>query len=63
VGVIVTLTVGLVWWLVAWAFGVKAVDAFMLTVGIVVVAAAARLAAPYVERLLGQGPSPEERGL
>jgi hypothetical protein len=63
VGVIVTLTVGLVWWLVAWAFGVKAFDAFLLTVGIVVVAAAAHLAAPYVERLLGQGPPPEERGV
>ena len=39
--VLVTLTVGLVWWIVAWAFGIKAFDAFLLTVVMVVIAAAA----------------------
>ena len=29
--VLVTLTVGLVWWIAAWAFGIKAFDAFLLT--------------------------------
>ena len=32
--------VGLVWWITAWAFGIKAFDAFLLTAIMVVVAAA-----------------------
>jgi hypothetical protein len=63
VAVIVTLTVGLVWWISAWSFGIKAFDAFLLTVAMVVTAAAAHLAAPHVQRLLGRGPAPEERGI
>ena len=62
-GLLVTLTVGLVWWISAWAFGIKAFDAFLLTAAMVVVAAAARLAAPFVKRLLGGGAAPEERGV
>ena len=38
--VLVALTVGLVWWITAWAFGIKAFDAFLLTAVIVVCAAA-----------------------
>ena len=38
--VLVALTVGLVWWITAWAFGVKAFDAFLLTAFIVVCVAA-----------------------
>ena len=34
------LTVGLVWWITAWAFGIKAFDAFLLTAALVVGAAA-----------------------
>ena len=29
--VYVALVVGLVWWISAWAFGIKAFDAFLLT--------------------------------
>jgi hypothetical protein len=54
VAVLVTLTVGLVWWIAAWALGVKAFDAFLLTVFMVVVAATARLYAPFVRQLLGK---------
>ncbi len=52
--VLVALAVGLVWWLSAWAFGIKAFDAFLLTAGLVVAAAAARLTAPFLNQLLGR---------
>ena len=29
--VLVALTIGLVWWITAWAFGIKSFDAFLLT--------------------------------
>jgi hypothetical protein len=54
VSILVTLTVFLVWWIAAWAFGVKAFDAFMLPALAVVTAAAAQLAAPFVNQLLGR---------
>jgi hypothetical protein len=56
---LVTLTVGLVWWIVAWAaLGIKAFDAFLLTVFMVVVAATARIYGPYLRRLLGKDDQP-----
>lgn len=58
--VLVTLTVGLVWWIVAWSFGIKAFDAFLLTAIMTVVAAAAHMAKPFLDQMLGRGtPSPE----
>jgi uncharacterized membrane protein len=61
--VLVALTVGLVWWIAAWAFGIKAFDAFMLTVGLVVAAAAYMLVKPFLDQLLGREAAPlEERG-
>jgi hypothetical protein len=63
VALLVTLTVGLVWWIAAWALGVKAFDAFLLTTFMVVVAATARLYAPFVRQLLGrETASPSEMG-
>ena len=56
--VIVSLTVGLCIWIVAWAIGVKAFDAFLLTVLIVLPAAAWQIYGPYVKKLLGQGEPP-----
>ena len=38
--VLVTLTIGLIWWIVAWSFNVKSFDAFMVTLLMVVLAAA-----------------------
>jgi len=35
-------------WIVLWAIGVKAFDAFMLTVAMVLVAATLRLISPYL---------------
>ena len=47
-GVILATTFGLIIWLVLWAVGVKAFDAFMITVLIALVAATARMLAPYL---------------
>jgi hypothetical protein len=54
VAIVVTLTVGLVWWIAAWALGIKAFDAFLLTVFMVVAAATARIYAPYIRQMLGK---------
>jgi hypothetical protein len=47
-GVIVATTFGLILWLVLWALGVKAFDAFLLTMLIALVAATLRMIAPYL---------------
>jgi hypothetical protein len=61
--VIVALTVGLVWWIAAWAFGIKAFDAFLVTAFLVVSAAAYELVKPYLNQVLGrESASAEERG-
>jgi len=61
--VLVALTVGLVWWIVAWAFGVKAFDAFLLTVLLVVCTAAFQLMKPHINQALGREVAePEEQG-
>ena len=61
--VLVALTVGLVWWITAWAFGIKAFDAFLLTAALVVGAAAFQMVKPYLDQMLGrQVAEPEERG-
>jgi Mn2+/Fe2+ NRAMP family transporter len=61
--IVVTFTVGLVWWICAWAFGIKAFDAFLLTVLMTITAATVVMIKPFVNKLLGRGPAPlEERG-
>jgi hypothetical protein len=61
--VLVALTVGLVWWLTAWAFGIKAFDAFLLTAALVVAAAAVQIVKPYIDQMLGREiAEPEEQG-
>ncbi|MEA2252500.1 MAG: hypothetical protein QOI62_79 [Solirubrobacteraceae bacterium] len=47
-GIVVATTLGLIVWLVMWALGVKAIDSFMITVLIVVVAATMRILASYL---------------
>ena len=47
-GVVVATTFGLILWLVLWALGQKALDAFLLTVLIALVAATLRMISPYV---------------
>ena len=51
--VLVVTVVGLVWWISAWAFGVKSFDAFMITLGMVLVSASVYIFKPYVDRMLG----------
>ena len=61
--VLVALTVGLIWWIAAWSFDIKAFDAFMLTVLIVVLAAGYTMAKPFIDQLLGrESASMEEKG-
>ena len=50
--VLVTFTVGMVFWVAAWAFGMKAFDAFLVPALLTFVAAGIRLAQPHVQRLL-----------
>ena len=52
--VFVALTIGLVFWIAAWAFGVKSFDAFMVTMALVVGAAAYVIVKPFVNQLLGR---------
>ena len=61
--VLVALTVGLVWWITAWAFGIKAFDAFLLTAALVVGAAAAHIVKPHMDQVMRrEPPPPAERG-
>lgn len=55
--VLVTFTVGLVFWIVAWALGMKGFDAFLVTAFLTFSAAGVRLAQPHVERLLKGEPA------
>ena len=61
--VLVALTVGLVWWIAAWAFGIKAFDAFLLTAALVLGAAAYEITKPFVNQMLGREVAePEQQG-
>jgi membrane protein implicated in regulation of membrane protease activity len=57
-GVLVALMVGLVFWIAAWAFGMKAFDAILVTVFLVVSAQAVHVVTPFVRKLLGREPEP-----
>jgi hypothetical protein len=45
-GLLLTFIAGLVVWIVLWAIGVKSVDAFMITILMVIIAAAMRIIWP-----------------
>jgi len=47
-GVLLTLIAGLVVWVVLWALGVKSFDAFMITVLMLVIAAAVHVMLPHM---------------
>ena len=47
-GVLLTLIAGLVVWVVLWAIGAKSFDAFLITLVMLVIAAAVRLLMPYM---------------
>jgi hypothetical protein len=63
-GVLVAFTVGLVFWIVAWSFGIKAFDAFLVTLALVVAAAAVRLFKPFLDQFLGrEAAAPDQQGV
>jgi hypothetical protein len=52
-GTVAAFTVGLIIWIVLWANGAKAFDAFLIPVFLLVIGATMRMVLPYVrERLL-----------
>jgi hypothetical protein len=55
--VLVAFTVGMVFWITAWAIGMKGFDAFLVTAFLTFAAAGIRLAQPHVARLLKGAPA------
>jgi hypothetical protein len=47
-GLVVATTFGLVVWIVMWALGIKAFDAFLITMLVILLGATARIIAPYL---------------
>jgi hypothetical protein len=58
-GLFLTTCAGLVIWIVLWALGVKAFDAFLITLLMVIIAGTARIVTPY---LPGNRPDPDQLG-
>jgi hypothetical protein len=56
---VLTTTAGLIVWIVLWAIGVKSFDAFLLTLGMIVLAATVRMILPS---LPGSRPDPDGPG-
>ena len=56
--VLVTFTIGLVFWVTAWSFGVKSFDAFLVTVLLTVGAAAFVMVKPFVDKMLRREAAP-----
>jgi hypothetical protein len=50
--ILVGTVVGLCLWIILWAFDVKALDGFLLTIAIVLSATVVWMATPYVRNLL-----------
>jgi hypothetical protein len=55
---IVALTVGLVAWIILWSIGAKPFDAFLVTLLILLPAAAWQIFGPGIKKMLGQSPPP-----
>ena len=47
-GLVLATTFGLVLWIVLWAIGAKALDAFLITAVVITLGATARILAPYL---------------
>ena len=56
---LVALTIGLVVWIFLWATGTKGIDAFLVTLVIVIPVAAWQIFGPGIKKALGMGPPPE----
>ncbi len=53
-GILVALVVGLVIWIVAYAFGFEAFNAFYVPVALVFIAFAVRTVSPFIREALGR---------
>jgi hypothetical protein len=47
-GVLLTFIAGLVIWIVLWSIGAKGLDAFLITIVMVLIAAAVRIISPFL---------------
>jgi hypothetical protein len=47
-GLVLTTTFGLVLWIVLWAIGAKALDAFLITTVVIMLGATGKILAPYL---------------
>jgi hypothetical protein len=47
-GLVLATTFGLVLWIVIWAMGAKALDAFLITTVVIMLGAASKILAPYL---------------
>ena len=47
-GLVLATTFGLVLWIVIWAIGAKALDAFLITTVVILVGATGKILAPYL---------------
>lgn len=60
--ILVTFTIGMILWILAWAMGIKPFDAFLFTALITMMAAGVRITMPYVDRVTKRAPAtPGER--
>ena len=50
--ILVALTAGLVIWIVLWALGTKAIDSFMITIALVLIAVTIQLTEPFIKEHL-----------
>jgi hypothetical protein len=55
---LVALAIGLVAWIVLWALGAKPFDAFLVTLLILLPAAAWQIFGPGIKKMLGLSPPP-----
>jgi hypothetical protein len=47
-GLVLTTTFGLVLWIILWAIGAKALDAFLIATVVILLGATARILAPFL---------------
>ncbi len=47
-GLVYTATFGFILWIVIWAIGIRAVDAFLVTFGVIILGVAVRILLPYL---------------
>ena len=47
-GLVLTTTFGLVLWIILWAIGAKALDAFLITTVVIMLGATGKILAPYL---------------